>query len=165
MTTFHYQQQGQPVAVQIEPNADGYQVTIGDKTYNVVTHQQAPNRIAFSVNGDYKQIYLSPGAVPDQRQIWFAGEQWSIDKVDPQRKNRRANSSAESGALTASMPGQVQEILIEAGMAVKQGDTLLVLEAMKMETRLSAPHDGIVDSVGCTVGDVVARGQTLVVLT
>jgi biotin carboxyl carrier protein len=50
---------------------------------------------------------------------------------------------------------------VKAGDAVKRGDTLVVLEAMKMEMRLTAPHDGVVKAVHCREGEVVERGRTL----
>jgi len=55
----------------------------------------------------------------------------------------------------ASMPGKVVKVLVKAGDEVKQGDTLIVLEAMKMETNLNATHKGVVEKVGVKVGDVV----------
>ncbi len=62
------------------------------------------------------------------------------------------------------MPGQVLEILVAEGDTVRQGAPLVILEAMKMETRISAPTGGIVTTLNCALGDVVERGQTLVVI-
>jgi hypothetical protein len=52
--------------------------------------------------------------------------------------------AVSGGDLTATMPGQVAQIPVEAGQQVTTGQTLLLLEAMKMETRITAPCDGIV---------------------
>ena len=60
------------------------------------------------------------------------------------------------------MPGQVREVFVRAGDAVKSGQTLLLLEAMKMEIRVSAPADGRVKRLLVQAGDVVDRGQRLV---
>jgi biotin carboxyl carrier protein len=62
------------------------------------------------------------------------------------------------------MPGLVREVLATEGAAVKRGDTLVVLEAMKMELRLTAPYAGRVRRVHCAAGQVVERGQRLVEL-
>jgi methylmalonyl-CoA carboxyltransferase small subunit len=64
--------------------------------------------------------------------------------------------------LTAPMGGTVVVVLVEAGAAVKSGETLLVLEAMKMETEVTAPKDGTVKSVDVAVGDAVQGGQVLI---
>jgi biotin carboxyl carrier protein len=56
----------------------------------------------------------------------------------------------------------VREVLAVAGAEVVRGDTLVVLEAMKMELRLTAPYAGRVRQVHCAAGQVVERGQVLV---
>jgi acetyl-CoA carboxylase biotin carboxylase subunit len=63
-----------------------------------------------------------------------------------------------TGSLTAPMPGQVVSVLVSAGQAVRAGDALLVLEAMKMEHTLRAPYDGTVAAVLFAQGDRVAAG-------
>jgi methylmalonyl-CoA carboxyltransferase small subunit len=70
--------------------------------------------------------------------------------------------ATSANALTAPMSGTVVTVLIEAGADVKSGDTLLVLEAMKMETEVTAPKDGKVKSVDVEVGDAVQGGQVLI---
>jgi biotin carboxyl carrier protein len=63
------------------------------------------------------------------------------------------------------MPGQVVKILVAEGEAVRRGQPLMVLEAMKMEIRINAPRDGHVTRLLCQPGQVVERGQTLLELT
>ncbi|MDQ1536343.1 MAG: methylmalonyl-CoA carboxyltransferase subunit [Actinomycetota bacterium] len=70
--------------------------------------------------------------------------------------------ATSANALTAPISGTVVKVLVEAGAEVKSGDTLLVLEAMKMETEVTAPKDGTIASVDVTVGDPVQGGQVLV---
>jgi biotin carboxyl carrier protein len=60
------------------------------------------------------------------------------------------------------MPGRVLDVLVSEGDAVAKGDTLVLLEAMKMELRIQAPSDGRVSAVRCRQGQVVERGQLLV---
>jgi len=62
------------------------------------------------------------------------------------------------------MPGKVTAVLVEPGDMVAQGAGLLRLEAMKMEQTLSAPHDGIVESLHCAIGDIVEEGAELAVV-
>ena len=68
----------------------------------------------------------------------------------------------KSGSVIAPMPGKVISILVEAGQAVKRGQAVLTMEAMKMEHTMTAPADGIVDDLLFRVGDQVLEGVALV---
>ncbi|GAB4468367.1 MAG: hypothetical protein Kow00124_02540 [Anaerolineae bacterium] len=74
---------------------------------------------------------------------------------------RRAGGGAGGGDLVAQMPGQVIEVGAAPGDAVRAGQTLLVLEAMKMEIRVTAPFDGVLMRLHVQAGDTVDRGQLL----
>jgi biotin carboxyl carrier protein len=66
--------------------------------------------------------------------------------------------------IRAPMTGRVVKVPGKVGNSVKANDVLVVLDAMKMEYRLVAPRDGIVETVSCNVGDLVQLGRTLVML-
>ena len=67
-------------------------------------------------------------------------------------------------AVTAPMPGNILKVAVSAGQAVKEGDLLVVLEAMKMETEIFAPKSGTVAQVLVQKGSTVDTGATMVVL-
>jgi 3-methylcrotonyl-CoA carboxylase alpha subunit len=69
-----------------------------------------------------------------------------------------------SGSLSAPIPSLVSRIFVKPGATVKQGEPLLVVEAMKMEHTIFAPHNGVIESVLVTEGDRVAEGAVLVKL-
>jgi 3-methylcrotonyl-CoA carboxylase alpha subunit len=73
-----------------------------------------------------------------------------------------AGDGAAEGRLTAPMPGKVIALAVQAGDAVKQGQAVAVMEAMKMEHTLHAPRDGEVGELLCAVGDQVAEGAELI---
>lgn len=80
-----------------------------------------------------------------------------------QEKAPAAAPPAISGSgVKAPLSGSVSKVLVEKGQSVKAGETLVVLEAMKMETEITAPGDGVVTEVAVKVGDTVAGGQVLV---
>jgi len=66
--------------------------------------------------------------------------------------------------LVAPMPGSVVQVLVEAGRTVAKGEALIVVEAMKMEHVIRAPHDGVVERIDVAVGDTVAEGVELAVM-
>lgn len=69
--------------------------------------------------------------------------------------------AAGSVEVTASVPGKICKIEAAAGTAVKAGDAVLVLEAMKMEIPVVAPQDGTVATINVAVGDAVESGDVL----
>ena len=74
-------------------------------------------------------------------------------------------AASGSGRITATMDGAIIDVLVQAGQAVKQGDTLVILEAMKMEHPVKADRDGTVGEILATKGDQVKRSQLLVEIT
>ena len=74
--------------------------------------------------------------------------------------------AAPAGAQTISapMPGNILKVNVTNGQAVKKGDVLMVLEAMKMENEILAPNDGTVSSVNVTAGQTVDSGAVLCTL-
>ena len=72
--------------------------------------------------------------------------------------------AAAGDAVVSPMPGNILRIGCTQGASVRQGDVLVVLEAMKMENEILAPRDGTVAQIAVTVGASVDTGATLVVL-
>ena len=75
-----------------------------------------------------------------------------------------AGDAAAVGRLTAPMPGKVMALLVKAGDAVRRGQAVAMMEAMKMEHTLHAPRDGTVAELLCGVGDQIAEGAELLKL-
>ena len=95
------------------------------------------------------------------------GAVWLVDGGVPSRwapAVDRAGVRAAGGSLEAPMPGTVIDVRTEPGAAVAEGDTLVILESMKMELAIQAPADGIVADVFVAAGDRVAQSQPLVAL-
>jgi len=76
---------------------------------------------------------------------------------------RRAGADAHH-SLSAPMPATVLKVLVAPGTAVQKGDTLLILEAMKMELPVRSSGDAVVRAVLCREGEMVAAGAVLVEL-
>ena len=74
--------------------------------------------------------------------------------------------SGAAGSITVAspMPGKILAIKANAGQAVKKGEVVMILEAMKMENEITAPEDGTIASINVAVGDSVESGDTLATL-
>jgi len=81
--------------------------------------------------------------------------------VSPERSDATVSPQADR-ELRAPMTGKVVKVAANVGAAVRAGDILAILEAMKMEYRLVAPRDGTVEAVGCKEGDRVDLGHVVV---
>jgi pyruvate carboxylase len=77
---------------------------------------------------------------------------------------RRPFQKRDPRLVQAAIPGAVSEITVTAGTAVREGDTVLVLEAMKMLNRVKACRSGTVKTIRVKTGEKVAKGQLLMVI-
>jgi len=92
---------------------------------------------------------------------------WLVDGGVPSRWSAvvdRAGARSAGGSLDAPMPGTVIDVRVEPGAAVAEGDTLVILESMKMELAIQAPADGVIADVFVATGDRVAQSAPLVAL-
>ncbi|WMT90828.1 acetyl/propionyl/methylcrotonyl-CoA carboxylase subunit alpha [Pelagibacterium sp. H642] len=96
---------------------------------------------------------------PHQALIAYGGEVFAFT---PDRTEASHGAAAGDGAIAAPIPGKISAIAVQNGQEVSKGDTLLILEAMKMEYTLSAPFNGVVEEVTAAVGDQVTEGAVLV---
>ena len=79
--------------------------------------------------------------------------------VSPSRP--AAPPAPSAGTMTAPLQGTILDIPVSPGQAVKAGEILLIIEAMKMENEIVAPSDGTVDSISVKKGDIVRAGDLL----
>jgi acetyl/propionyl-CoA carboxylase alpha subunit len=98
----------------------------------------------------------------DTVEIWIDGRTWKFEL--PRRMARRTaagTAAASQGHLTSPMPGTVLKVNVRAGEAFSAHQPLVVMESMKMEMTLSAPHAGRIGEVCCAAGQLVEMGAVL----
>jgi 3-methylcrotonyl-CoA carboxylase alpha subunit len=98
----------------------------------------------------------------DTLYLQWDGELRRIESYDPIGAVEASHS--HQGGLTAPMNGSIVRVLVEAGQTVEAGAQLVVLEAMKMEHSIRAPHAGIIKALYCQEGEMVSEGSALVEL-
>lgn len=94
--------------------------------------------------------------------LQWDGELRRVEMYDPISAVEASHS--HQGGLTAPMNGSIVRVLVEAGQAVEAGAQLVVLEAMKMEHSIRAPHAGVIKALYCQEGEMVSEGSALVEL-
>ena len=110
--------------------------------------------------------------IPDTMEVEVDGEVFSVKIVSVGGSRVEAAGAAPpkiprgeyEGGIKSNMQGMVLQVLVSRGSAVKKGDTLLVLEAMKMENPIHSPVDGKVTEIFVDAGDVVQNGDVLLVV-
>ena len=115
-----------------------------------------------NVNGTEYQITLE---VVDAAEVKAAAEEAAAAPAPAPAAPAAAVPAAAGGeTISAPMPGTILSVNVQNGAAVKKGDVLMVLEAMKMENEIMSPCDGTVASVNVQKGATVETGATLCVI-
>ena len=145
----------------------GYRATHNNQEHTVQLVTQQAGRIDFRLNDTLHTTYVSEteeGAFI----ITQAGFNFRLRRNDlPDKTRLVGNTEAETGSddtVVSPMPGKVIALHVQQGDTVKRGDTLLVVEAMKMENALLAPRDGLVQEVRVALDDRIERNVPLILL-
>jgi acetyl/propionyl-CoA carboxylase alpha subunit len=154
----HFEHDGQVYTLDVTPLAEGYQVQLGDRIASVRFARGADGQLTFILDGHKVEVHISTDG--KRRWVSFSGKTLVFEKTSGQRRGGAGGYS--SGRLTAPMPGQVRTVNVAVGDSVTKGQTLLVLEAMKMEIRIQAPSDGVVERLAVEQGETVEREQVLI---
>ena len=104
-------------------------------------------------------------ATPEGDRIWVGGESYVTVVADPRRPRaagRRTMRTGTDARLVTPMPGLVAEVLVAVGDDVAKGQSVAVIEAMKMRNDVRSTRDGRVAQIGVAAGQTVAKGDTLV---
>lgn len=126
-------------------------ITVDEKTYEVEVEASEPEGPA----------YLTPGYVPPQVRVPAGGPPPPAAPLAPPPGTGNGNIK-EDKVCRSPIAGTVVKVSSHAGQQIQVGDVLLVLEAMKMETNITAPIAGKVKKVCANNGDAVQGGQVLV---
>lgn len=112
-----------------------------------------------TVNGNVYEVTVEEGASTGAAPA-------PAPKAAPAPAPKAAAPAGAQGSVTvaAPMPGKILGVKASVGQAVKKGEVMLILEAMKMENEIVAPSDGTVASINVSVGDAVEAGATLATL-
>jgi len=162
-------QQGQKeaVAVDLEPlGSDQYKITVGGTTYQVDALALEHGTLSMLVDGQSYNVEFEENG--DEVGVLLRGQVNRIDVADERRLRLRAATAAFSvegkQLVTAPMPGKVVKVLVQVGDEVKEGQGLVVVEAMKMENELKSPKAGKVTELFAKEGTAVENNARLVVV-
>jgi biotin carboxyl carrier protein len=114
----------------------------------------------YLVSDGTRRWRVAVASTPEVEWIFVGGQVARLDVAAKEPGRKRARGRGDAGVMSP-MPATVVAINAAPGQAVSQGDTLIVLEAMKMELPIKAPRDGTIKAVHCASGDLVQPGVNL----
>lgn len=131
-----------------------FNITVNGKTYQVEVEE---------VGGSVAAPVSRPAAVQTPAAVTPTPAPAPVSKPAPAAAPREIPSGGT--VINSPMPGTILDVRVSEGKAVKTGDVLMILEAMKMENEIMAPHDGTVVSIQAVTGASVSSGDVLVVIS
>ena len=135
-------------------NGHQYEVAIGDIEDTIAT---------VVVNGEEYKVEWEPEAEPEKKKPVLGKPAAANDTTTPEESASGANVNTNN-AIKAPLPGVITSINVNVGDEVKAGDTVLVLEAMKMANNIEAEKDGKVTAICVKAGQTVMEDDALVVI-
>lgn len=137
-----------------------FKYTIDGKEYNVTIVAVDENNVAdIAVNGESFKVQIEKEAEPEKKKVVLGKPAEASTEED-----QTTVSVNTSNAVKAPLPGTITQICVEVGQEVKAGDTLVVLEAMKMANNIEAETDGKVTAICVKTGQAVLEEDALVVV-
>ena len=149
--------------VHIENKNDFFHVTIDDEIFEIKVIKHESGCMNFAIAEKRYQAHFANDKA--EHHLAMHGQTWHLLEATSSSLRKHAKTDHDMGSLTASMHGVVLDVLVKEGQTIKKGETLILLEAMKMELRISAPKDGTVKKVHCKAGQIVEQEQVLVELS
>ena len=141
---------------------------VDDREYELEASEVEPNVYLLKNDNKIYEVFVSPK--PDQNapyKVKIKNHEFEINLIDPKRL-RGAGVASEHGEgiaeIKSAMPGKLVRILTAEGAEVKNGEGILIVEAMKMQNEMKSPKDGVVKEIRFAEGATVNAGDVLAVI-
>lgn len=139
-----------------------YKYKINGTVYNVTVGDIENNMAQVEVNGTPYKVEMEQTVAPVA--VSTPRPSAAPRTVSGEKVIAKPTTTGGAGAIKAPLPGVVLDIKVNVGDAVNAGDTVVILEAMKMENNINADKSGVVKSVSVNKGDSVLEGAELLII-
>ena len=157
---YRFQWGQQVYNISIERHGEAYRAQVDGEPYDLQILDAQPGQLSLLFEGRPVTLYWAEQA--GKRWVSMDGCTYLLEK--PALRGRGGSEGESAGSLRSPMPAQVRDIHVAEGMLVEKGETLMLLEAMKMEIRVQAPRAGRVARLAVQVGQSVNRDQELALI-
>lgn len=153
--------------ISLKQTGESVVAEIDGRAYELEAHLVEPNVYLLKHANKIHEIFVVPNDKSEPFAVTVGNSDLEIKLIDPKRMRTAAGANAEAdGAaeIKTAMPGKVVRILVEQGAEIKQGDGVLIVEAMKMQNEMKAPKDGSVKEIRVAEGATVNAGDVLAII-
>ena len=135
-------------------------ITLNDEDYDLPKIEYSINKKTIKITQGGQKIIAN--VVRDKDTFWvhIDGKTITFNSTD----SRKSATKLTEGSLQAPMPGTILDVQVNVGQSIEEGQSLLIMEAMKMEHKITAPFSGTVEKINCNVEQKVDRGFILIEL-
>ena len=154
--------------VEIKRDGDKVFARVDDRQYELEASEVEPNVFLLKNDNKIFEIFVSPqNAIGEPYKVKAKNFDFEINLIDPKRLRGSKSSGANADGVAeikTAMPGKLVRVLAEQGAEIKQGEPVLVVEAMKMQNEMKSPKDGIVREIRFAEGATVNAGDVLAII-
>lgn len=141
-----------------------YQYTVKGVDYEVEIQDIEGNIANVTVNGIPFEVEMKQPVKAGKQKVKLSGEQKESAPTATPTATATPAAAASGKPVVAPLPGTINEIKVKVGDKVNAGDTVVILEAMKMQNNIEAETSGTITGINVNKGDAVMEGDTLVTI-
>lgn len=134
-------------------------VSIGDKTYRVSVEFINSDEILLNIDGKVHNVIVNTNAL--FYSVYVGGKFFKVEKKSVSQILGAKGGKPKRSDVKTSMPGKIVKVYVKEGERVKEGQAVLVLEAMKMQNEIKSPHSGTVTKIARDAGESLEAGTLL----
>ncbi len=143
---------------------ENYQYKLNGINYNVEIEEIEGNIARVNVNGKQFEVEMKEPAKPKAKAVHVTPPTAAAPAAKPAAAKPTASAATGGKKIMAPLPGTITEVKVSVGQSVKEGDTVIILEAMKMQNNIEAEATGTITSILVEKGDTVMEGATLLTI-
>ena len=143
---------------------ENYQYKLNGINYNVEIEEIEGNIARVNVNGKQFEVEMKEPAKPKAKAVHDTPPTAAAPAAKPAAAKPAASAATGGKKIMAPLPGTITEVKVSVGQSVKEGDTVIILEAMKMQNNIEAEATGTITSILVEKGDTVMEGATLLTI-
>lgn len=152
----------------LSQNGNILDIEVDGKRYKVDLMHTADGTFSILEGGHSYSIELVPHKEPKKYTAYTLYQSYDLEVIDAEARyliNRGGNGfDSNENTISSPMPGKVVSVLVKEGDTVKEGETVIIISAMKMESEYKAPKDGVVKKVNVKNEDTIEGDQVLIEL-